>query len=203
LASWITWKKISRNLNHLLSIRRSVVNRFVRNLELVLAVPRIRARMLECQEFLVEAGKIVPSARSSIGGEMFLASDLKLPLTCPAEGFKLFTKDGTPFSNAYTRVVIGGRGPYIEFLGVHIPLSEISVPHNQAWRLRPEYSYVFYNEWRHNKAGFMIYEQRRKVSYADYAPERWYVSPWDLYVEVRPSVFEPAVAGERHPQALL
>ena len=38
----------------------------------------------------------------------------------------------------------------------------------------------YYYEWRTEPDNVKVYEQRLKVGYADYQPQRWYVSVADL-----------------------
>jgi hypothetical protein len=101
-----------------------------------------------------------------------------------------YSQDGQLFANGYTRVVIGGRGPYIEFLKEHIVCS-LEVPYDQKWRYSPKWKdNVFYRHLVPKGEDMMVYYQARLVSYADYKIGRFYVSPdlltWDfetLYAE--------------------
>lgn len=72
-------------------------------------------------------------------------------------------------AEGYSRVVIGDRGPYIEFDDHHINRSLIFPV--------PEY-HVFFEEFSSccdHKV--FIYHQVKTVSYADYKPDKWYISP--------------------------
>lgn len=105
---------------------------------------------------------------------------LYIPIT-GSTTLKLFTASCLHVSTGYVRVVIGGRGPYIEFEKIHLIHDNIHVPENQLWRLNPKYTNIFYYEWRTNLDYVKIYEQKKVVDYADYKVGMWYISPFDLY----------------------
>lgn len=69
----------------------------------------------------------------------------------------------------YCRVVVGDRGPYIEFDDDHIALESI----------RPVLNYhVYFEEFcsccEHE---IFVYHQVKTVSYADYKSDLWYIDP--------------------------
>lgn len=107
-------------------------------------------------------------------------SDYKSRLLLPIEGDErtLYTKDGVPLCNGYSRVVIGGRGPYVEFTKEQIhPAADVYMPQDQMYRL--DNPRVYYLEYRtENKT--KIYLQKKPVQYADYVVGMLYVSPFDL-----------------------
>ncbi|MFA5790625.1 MAG: hypothetical protein WC976_06165 [Caldisericia bacterium] len=103
---------------------------------------------------------------------------LNVPLT-GLSNINLFTKAGLLIATAYERIVIGGRGPYVEFLSEHIIAASFRVPKEQAYRLTTDY--VYYVEYRTNCiSNVKAYFQRRVVNYADYRIGRWYVSPFNI-----------------------
>ena len=93
-------------------------------------------------------------------------------------------------ATGYTRIVIGGRGPYIEFNHEHIILANLHVPENKRWKLRPDRRGEFdYIEWRTNDdANVKVYEQVRTIGYADYRVGLIYVDPLDLFVAGEPVI---------------
>lgn len=100
---------------------------------------------------------------------------------------RFFTHSGTWVATGYLRVVIGDRGPYLEFEERHLLLSAFEVPEAEAYRLwhrgreNPE---VFYVEHRSRDAArVMLYEQLKGVAYADYRVGLYYISPADLVTE--------------------
>jgi len=95
------------------------------------------------------------------------------------------TSTGLHVATGYTRVVIGGRGPYIEFLPGHLIWDSLQIPGEEKYRL--EHSWkdkVFYVEWRtKDQSNVKVYDQKRTVEYADYKVGLFYISPFDLSVE--------------------
>lgn len=104
-------------------------------------------------------------------------------LTIPIDGAKmpLFTNYPTAIAYAYRRVVIGQRGPYVEFSKNDIFEKELYIPKNQLYRLSDPK--VYYIEFRTIDKDIKVYYQMRNVAYADYLINHFYVSPNDLYKE--------------------
>ena len=114
-------------------------------------------------------------------------------LSIPLEGndHTVFrTETGLHVATGYTRVVIGGRGPYIEFNPQQIILVNLHVPENEMDRLKePKRSYVYYIEWRTNdEVNVKVYEQKKTVDYADYKVGMLYASPFELFVDGEPVI---------------
>lgn len=106
------------------------------------------------------------------------ARRLSVPLT-GLSNINLFTKAGLIIATAYERVVIGGRGPYVEFLPGQVVAESFHIPKEQEYRLTADY--VYYVEYRSNCiANVKAYFQRRAVDYADYRVGHWYISPFDI-----------------------
>lgn len=86
-------------------------------------------------------------------------------------GERLETLSGVEIASGYTRIVGGEHGTYVEF----------SFPQLNPCCLNPNLSveHYFYTEHR-TVDGVMLYAQKRRVSYADYIPKMWYVSPGSL-----------------------
>ena len=107
-------------------------------------------------------------------------SSIKLPL----EGNQVLifcTSTGLQVAKGYSRVVVGERGPYVEFENNHIFRSNIKIPDSQKWRLTHQHAY--YDEYRTvDEAYVKLYFQKRCVNYADYKIGKWYISPDDLFV---------------------
>jgi len=114
-------------------------------------------------------------------------------LRMPLEGndyTRFETKTGFHVATGYTKIVIGGRGPYIEFLTGHLIWDSLQMPDEEKYR--PEHPWkdrVYYVEWRTNdEINVKIYDQKRTVEYADYKVCLFYVSPFDLFVEGEPVI---------------
>ena len=104
---------------------------------------------------------------------------LKIPVA--GETIDLFTKTGLKVASGYSRIVVGKRGPYVEFSDDQLSLDNFYVPEDQKWRFHSLNS--FYEEYRTKQDNVKIYHQRKVVDYADYRIGMWYISPFDLNSE--------------------
>jgi hypothetical protein len=109
-------------------------------------------------------------------------------LRIPVEGndFTRFeTKTGLHVATGYTRIVIGGRGPYVEFLPGHLIWDNLEIPGEEKYRLEhPWKEKVFFVEWRSkDQSNVKVYDQKRTVEYADYKVGLFYISPFEVFVE--------------------
>jgi hypothetical protein len=90
---------------------------------------------------------------------------------------KFYTKSGLHIATGYDRLVIGKRGPYVEF--ENIITGNIYIPKKELYRLNNPV--VYYDEYRTNDiSNVKIYLQKKNVRYADYKIGKWYISPYDL-----------------------
>jgi hypothetical protein len=106
---------------------------------------------------------------------------------------KFFTKNGIHIATGYRRVVIGGRGPYIEFDPSNIvnKFDTYYIPDDQFWRTMPD-SKAYYIEYRtKDLCNIKIYLQRKTVDYADYKIGMYYISSFDLVLEDCVHIIEP------------
>lgn len=95
---------------------------------------------------------------------------IRIPLT---------TSTGLLIAHTYSRIVIGSRGPYMEFTLPMLAKDTFVIPEDQRWRLEDPRAY--YVEYRTvDSASVKIYYQRKLVYYADYRIDRFYISPFDL-----------------------
>ena len=109
---------------------------------------------------------------------------LILPEEPGEDEIKFFTKSGTYVATWYERVVIGDRGPYVEFCGEMLS-KDIFIPPDQEWRMT--HGGCYYVEWRTKDDSFVkIYNQKKIVKYADYKIGMWYISPFDLTSDLYP-----------------
>ena len=82
-------------------------------------------------------------------------------------------------ATGYVRVVIGGRGPYVEFLQKHIEFNNFRIPEEEEYRINDQRA--FYVEYRSKcESNVKLYVQKRTVAYADYKIGYCYLSPYDL-----------------------
>jgi hypothetical protein len=106
-------------------------------------------------------------------------------LRVPLEGrdkLFLYSKSGTLLAIGYTRVVIGKRGPYVEFSEPQIQLQNFQIPIEEEYRVANGVSY--YIEYRSKDSCYVkLYFQKRTVAYADYKVGLYYISPFDLVMK--------------------
>jgi hypothetical protein len=95
----------------------------------------------------------------------------------------LYTLNGAEICSGYDRIVVGDYGAFIEFSQEHI-VSEFVIQKGQEYRVYDEkyknnvkYIWLTIND----KSNIKIYFQRRKVSYADYKPNKYYVSIHEVF----------------------
>lgn len=92
---------------------------------------------------------------------------------------RFYSHGGLYLAFGYLRVVIGKRGPYIEFTPNQIIWENFLVPEKEKYRLNNPV--VYYDEFRSKDPAFVkLYFQKRTVAYADYKPHLCYISPFDL-----------------------
>ncbi len=97
-------------------------------------------------------------------------------------GGKLFTLKGTQICKEYGRIVVGDYGAFIEFSE---PSNEFIIAPGQEYRVydkkyKDNVKYI----WLTVKDGsnIKIYHQRKRVPYADYIPNKYYVSVHEVKV---------------------
>ena len=107
----------------------------------------------------------------------------------------LYTIYRLPLAHQYERMVIGDRGPYLEFR--EILLENTYVPSEQLWRFNNSTAYYLELRSRDN-SNIKIYGQLRRVDYADYLPGFYYISPYDLRDENGHVLIENIYARKSH-----
>jgi hypothetical protein len=91
-------------------------------------------------------------------------------------GQSIRTLSGTPVATAFTRIVHGSRGAYVEFQACDVYLTHLFIPAGQEWRVDSKVAY--YIEHRTKDATLAkVYHQLRLVTYADYLVGMYYISP--------------------------
>lgn len=95
----------------------------------------------------------------------------------------LFTANGSVICKGYDRIVVGDYGAFIEFseerLPEQYPTPTLVVPADQRFRIEDErYSGHVKYVWMTvpDGSGVKVYLQKKKVTYADYKPGKYYVS---------------------------
>ncbi len=98
----------------------------------------------------------------------------------------LYSLSGTKIADCYDRVVIGQYGAFIEVNPKDMCMDNVKCEKGQEYRInnpqyasRVKYQWFATNDDTHTK----LYNQQKGVTYADYQPNRWYVSPYEVCTE--------------------
>lgn len=142
-------------------------------------------------------------SRTLIEVQEHYRSRLVLPEHSEGDSLEFRTQSGLTIARGYERVVLGGRGPYVEFLTEHMIQDSLFIPESARWRLDPSWTLrCYYWELRtRDECRVKIYYQRRTVDYADYRIGCWYVSPFELVTDRHDELVRP-LAGKREDDAL-
>jgi len=96
---------------------------------------------------------------------------------------RFHSRAGSLLAKGYTRIVLGGRGAYVEFSPEQIQMAKLFIPEEQAWRSTGPKAY--YVEYRSIDTSYVkVYHQRKVVDYADYKIGMFYIAPADLIISV-------------------
>ena len=104
---------------------------------------------------------------------------LNIAIDTGSKSLVFMSKDNRVLAGGYNRVVIGKRGPYVEFTTEQIQWDSFYVPAIEIYRWHDVRA--FYVEFRSKcEANVMLYYQKRTVAYADYKIGMCYIAPSDL-----------------------
>ena len=95
--------------------------------------------------------------------------------------FPLYSRQGLKIANGFRRIVIGDYGAFIEI--EEIVMDNICVKPGQEFRINDKrYSINIKYHWYTTKddSDAKLYFQQKGVSYADYKPGMWYISPYEV-----------------------
>lgn len=98
----------------------------------------------------------------------------------------LITGYGTTICNWYDRIVVGDYGAFVEFSDEAVASDYIIQP-GQEYRVTDDrYKNNVKYVWLTTRdiSGVKIYHQKRRVKYADYKPDKYYVSVHEVLPEV-------------------
>lgn len=109
----------------------------------------------------------------------------QLPSWCNITGdnISLFTMNKTMFALGYDRIVIGDYGAFIEYSFKHIIEEVYKVQEGQEYRFEDakyKDNVKYYWSTINDFSGIKIYYQQKTVTYADYIPQKFYVSPYEV-----------------------
>ena len=113
-----------------------------------------------------------------------MAKSYKSRLIVPIDGhidLELNSSSGLLLARGYDRIVIGGRGPYVEFNKNQLVDEAFVIPKELEYRI--DSGICYYIEYRSVDSSYVkLYFQKRLVSYADYKLDKFYISPFELYM---------------------
>lgn len=115
----------------------------------------------------------------------FFEENIPKCLKLEGDNKRLYTKFGSLICNQYDRIVVGDYGAFIEFSEESIANDFIIQP-GQEYRVNDsKYSKNVKYIWMtiDDGSNIKIYKQKRKVSYADYIPRKYYVSVHEVQCE--------------------
>lgn len=146
----------------------------------------IGKEMLMFQENLAKEHKYKPVPYDLFIGDVREKYLNALPKWCNLDGdnVTLFSLDGTQLCTGYKRIVIGDYGAFIEISPEQILDSNLCCKRGQEYRYNDERfaKHVKYL-WLTTKdaSDCKIYHQKKTVDYADYQPNMYYISPYEVY----------------------
>lgn len=150
------------------------------------SISKIGRSMLEFQEQLAKQYHYKPVQPNLFLGDVrdrYLSS---LPSWCALEGAEstLETAEGTLLCSGYRRIVIGDYGAFVEIDPNQINAEVLRCQPGEEYRYTDErfaknckYLWLTVKDLSHCK----IYHQKKPVEYADYLPDMYYVSPYEVF----------------------
>jgi len=91
---------------------------------------------------------------------------------------------GPLIATGYTRLVIGGRGAYLEIHESQFILSTLKYAPGEEYRYKTQpkdwTKIVYYGYLQTREGNRKVYHQFKKVNYADYLVGYYYISPTDI-----------------------
>ena len=105
-----------------------------------------------------------------------------LPSWCKINGDSCMLYAGSlPIAKGYSRIVIGDYGAYIEIPPSLIIIDNLQIKPGEEYRKEERYKNVkYYWLCPITNENVKIYWQKHKVAYADYVPQMFYVSPYEV-----------------------
>lgn len=99
--------------------------------------------------------------------------------------FEIYSKKETLISIGYNRIVIGDYGAFIEFDKNQVVYENIQIKKGEEYRIYDDHynknvKYIWYTA--KDDSNIKIYYQQKTVSYADYIPNVFYVSPYEIKI---------------------
>lgn len=141
--------------------------------------------MLAFQEQLAREYHYQPIGFNLFVGDVRQKYIDNLPEYCKLSGSRkpLYSHAGVKVANGYGRIVVGDYGAFIEISSGDIVESALIIQPGQEYRLSdPRFAdnvkYIWYTD--RSGTGAKFYFQKKTVTYADYKPGMWYISPYEV-----------------------
>ena len=144
--------------------------------------------MLRFQEALAKEYKYKPVPLSLFREDVRDKYQENLPLWCLDKSnynASLYSADGTLICNGFDRIVIGDYGAFIEIPPEKICQESIICKKGQEYRIEDErYANNVKYLWltTNDSSNCKIYLQKKTVDYADYRPDMYYISPYEVFL---------------------
>lgn len=151
-------------------------------------ISEIGLQMLAYQEDLAKKHKYKPIPIDLFTGNVRDKYEETLPEWCKDESNKtipLYSACGTLISNGFERIVIGDYGAFVEISPKDMCLDNITCKKGQEYRYLDEhYAKNVKYLWLTTKdvSDCKIYHQKKRVNYADYLPDMYYISPFEVFL---------------------
>ena len=146
--------------------------------------------MLAFQERLAEEYSYKPIQPNLFLGDVREKYRQALPEWCRMDGnpdcVLRSVNQGIAFATGYSRIVIGDYGAFLEIPPEMMIMQNVVVKPGEEYRILEErfssrVKYHWYTVWRDHEV--KLYFQVGPVTYADYVPGQWYVSPYHVLLK--------------------
>lgn len=153
-------------------------------------ISKIGYEMLLYQTKLAEEYQYAPIEPNLFMGDVRQKYKDALPIWCSLNGdqeMELLTLAGSSLCKGYKRIVIGDYGAFVEISSSQMNESLLRCKKGQEYRYLDErYAANVKYLWLTAKdsSDCKIYLQKKPVSYADYRPGMYYISPYEVLPEI-------------------
>ena len=150
-------------------------------------ISAIGKKMLRFQERLAAERHYKPIEPDLFLGDVRQTYLQNLPEWCSLTGAPqtpLYTLDDTQICTGYDRIVIGDYGAFVEISPSQIIQEAIHCKPGQEFRrddLRFSENVKYLWMTAKDRSNCKIYLQKKMVSYANYLPGMYYISPYEVY----------------------
>ena len=128
--------------------------------------------------------KPLPEDKSKLAREFYL-SNIPDFLNIEGSNDNLYSTEGTLICRGYNRIVIGDYGAFIEYSREQAVRENCKCAKGQEYRYKNQsyksrVKYFWYTTT--DTSNCKIYFQQKTVSYADYKPMFFYISPYEVQI---------------------